>query len=409
MAVAAATNEPSSSCAWLLPFDAADAGCCSIFSSTGRCTQGNGTSDSHKGELRFAFDFDLPVGTPVLASAAGQVAASCSSSDCGGRSAKMRTKANFVVLRHAPGVYSRYYHLCKDGVHVSLGQHVAAGELIGRSGNTGYSGSPHLHWDVVDVLATDTATLALAPAAGPPADGPPADGTPGVTPAPRALLCAAGSFCSTLPPCGATVAGRVVWADPPTASEPTLRNAAEVAGAVVLLRRCTEVDFFDKARRAEAAGAIGAVIVNAEAEGATLITMAAPKRLPPTERVVGIPALMVSYASGQVIDEAVSAARGGGQPPPLLAIGRSVHFRPRSGEDMPSPDAGCDVAEARKGPPQRQRGSEGPPYADFVPLTMPARFAWPGRPGGYLPRTGKMPPRAVRAASLGRLPLLVRA
>ena len=159
--------------AWRLPFNTYEpqhVGCCGgAFQprATGTCMQGNHGNDTHKEELCYAFDFDLPVGTPVLASADGVVVAAVSSYRKGGRHSKeMRAKANFVAVRHEGSLYSRYYHLCYGGVCVKVGDRVAAGEQIGRSGNTGFSGAPHLHWDVVDMLPAETAALSLLHGAG---------------------------------------------------------------------------------------------------------------------------------------------------------------------------------------------------------------------------------------------------
>ena len=155
---------------WRLPFNLYSqkrGGCFRLFSmlrriGTGMCIQGNFGADTHTGELKFAFDFALPTGTPILASADGVVVASIGHHRHGGRgSNEMRVKANHIAIRHASGVYTRYYHLCHRGVSVCVGEQVARGAQIGRSGNTGYSGAPHLHWDVVDVFPTETATLAL--------------------------------------------------------------------------------------------------------------------------------------------------------------------------------------------------------------------------------------------------------
>ena len=52
---------------------------------------------------------------------------------------------NTIVIEHLPGVYSLYYHL--DTLLAGCGEFVRAGTLIGRSGNTGLSTGPHLHWE----------------------------------------------------------------------------------------------------------------------------------------------------------------------------------------------------------------------------------------------------------------------
>ncbi len=51
-----------------------------------------------------------------------------------------------VVLRHADGWVSRYFHL--SGVDVKSGQAVRRGQKIGRIGSTGRSTGPHLHFQL---------------------------------------------------------------------------------------------------------------------------------------------------------------------------------------------------------------------------------------------------------------------
>ncbi len=53
---------------------------------------------------------------------------------------------NYVLVRHYNGLETIYGHLSKRLVKV--GQHVKAGELIGKGGNTGRSSGPHLHFEV---------------------------------------------------------------------------------------------------------------------------------------------------------------------------------------------------------------------------------------------------------------------
>lgn len=53
---------------------------------------------------------------------------------------------NWIEIRHADGVTSRYAHLSKT--NIKKGQHVDAGQYIGLSGNTGRSTGPHLHFEI---------------------------------------------------------------------------------------------------------------------------------------------------------------------------------------------------------------------------------------------------------------------
>jgi murein DD-endopeptidase MepM/ murein hydrolase activator NlpD len=57
---------------------------------------------------------------------------------------------NFVVLQIARGVYAHYAHLKSGSVAVRIGQHVQRGMVIGRLGQTGAAGAPHLHFHISD-------------------------------------------------------------------------------------------------------------------------------------------------------------------------------------------------------------------------------------------------------------------
>jgi murein DD-endopeptidase MepM/ murein hydrolase activator NlpD len=61
---------------------------------------------------------------------------------------------NTVIIEHAPGIYSLYYHL--DRINVQEGAIVTAGAVIGLSGSTGLSTGPHLHWELrINTEGTD--------------------------------------------------------------------------------------------------------------------------------------------------------------------------------------------------------------------------------------------------------------
>ncbi|NQV85762.1 MAG: M23 family metallopeptidase [Woeseiaceae bacterium] len=113
-----------------------------------RVLQGYGSRFSHRGHEEFAVDFDMQTGTDVHAARAGVIARieesnskGCWDDDCG-------QYANYVVILHSDGTTGEYYHLDHDGVLVEVGDRVERGQKIARSGNTGHTTMPHLHFAV---------------------------------------------------------------------------------------------------------------------------------------------------------------------------------------------------------------------------------------------------------------------
>jgi len=123
---------------YVLPFDSA---------APRQLSQGNGGRSSHQGKLRYAFDFRLPVGEPVVAARAGKVVSVVDEYDRGGPVKSLMDKANAVIVLHDDGSFASYVHLSK-GAEVEEGDEVEAGDRLGRSGNTGYTTEPHLHFAV---------------------------------------------------------------------------------------------------------------------------------------------------------------------------------------------------------------------------------------------------------------------
>ena len=81
-------------------------------------------------------DVAVPVGTPVQATLAGKVTYAGWNDEGYG---------NLVIVENGP--YQTYYaHL--QSIPVTVGQSVAAGTVVGLSGNTGNSTGPHLHYEV---------------------------------------------------------------------------------------------------------------------------------------------------------------------------------------------------------------------------------------------------------------------
>ena len=57
---------------------------------------------------------------------------------------------NHVILDLGNGRYVLYAHLLPGSPQVRVGQQVGRGDVLGRVGNSGNSGGPHLHFHIVD-------------------------------------------------------------------------------------------------------------------------------------------------------------------------------------------------------------------------------------------------------------------
>lgn len=146
--------------------------------------QGNCGTVSHNKEgtqdQRFAYDFDLPMDEPVIAARAGTITFiekdakdnECTESDdpachqscvdkpgtCQPTCADQENcPGNTVMIKHddnEDGIYARYDHLRYNSVKLTVGEHVSKGQVIAKSGNSGESDSPHLHFEVYNIEET---------------------------------------------------------------------------------------------------------------------------------------------------------------------------------------------------------------------------------------------------------------
>ncbi len=109
-------------------------------------SQGADGSYTHQGKI--AWDFLMDEGTPVCASRSGVVVKVKQDSNQGGPDQSFRDHANRITILHEDGSFADYAHLRLNGALVSTGDNVQAGQVIGYSGNTGWSTRPHLHFQV---------------------------------------------------------------------------------------------------------------------------------------------------------------------------------------------------------------------------------------------------------------------
>jgi murein DD-endopeptidase MepM/ murein hydrolase activator NlpD len=126
---------PWQSSAFVLPYTVGE---------TYRLNQGNCSGFGHSGFWKYGYDFDMPIGTVVTAARDGEVIHAQDGATDGDR-----TRTNLITIEHADGSVAAYSHLTLNGVHVTAGQQVLAGDAIGLSGNTGNTGGfPHLHFSL---------------------------------------------------------------------------------------------------------------------------------------------------------------------------------------------------------------------------------------------------------------------
>jgi len=103
---------------------------------------------SHTDEQNlYAVDIVVDEGTPILAARGGTVMQVENGFDSAGLNReKYAERANLIRILHDDGSMAIYAHLREGGAMVRVGQKVSLGQLIGYTGNTGYSSGPHLHF-----------------------------------------------------------------------------------------------------------------------------------------------------------------------------------------------------------------------------------------------------------------------
>ena len=113
----------------------------------GGISHGRGSQNEH------AIDWSMPEGTTVRAARGGVVVGVREDrASGGGNPDESAPGGNHILIRHSDGTYAEYLHLQRGSARVKLRQTVAAGEPVARSGNTGRSTGPHLHFAVFRTL-----------------------------------------------------------------------------------------------------------------------------------------------------------------------------------------------------------------------------------------------------------------
>ncbi|MGH7665384.1 MAG: M23 family metallopeptidase [Gemmatimonadaceae bacterium] len=81
-------------------------------------------------------DVSAPMGTPIVAPAAGRVV----------KAGRERGYGNVLEIDHGNGIVTKFAHCSK--ISVKRGQRVTRGQVVANVGNTGLSTGPHLHYEI---------------------------------------------------------------------------------------------------------------------------------------------------------------------------------------------------------------------------------------------------------------------
>ena len=123
-------------------------------------SQSNCTDGSHfkGGYNQFAYDVNMPIGTPIVAIRSGiviKVIENFIDLEPGINDYALVDQANLIKIEHEDGTIADYTHLTLNGALKDVGDNVVQGEKIALSGNTGWTSGPHLHFQVSQCEDTD--------------------------------------------------------------------------------------------------------------------------------------------------------------------------------------------------------------------------------------------------------------
>ncbi|MDQ3077106.1 MAG: peptidoglycan DD-metalloendopeptidase family protein [bacterium] len=99
-------------------------------------------SGAYNGSGHNGIDIGTPIGTPIVSAGVGVVQGS-GDTDTACPNASF---GKWILIKHNNGLSTLYAHL--SVIKANAGQAVNSGDVIGYSGNTGYSTGPHLHFTV---------------------------------------------------------------------------------------------------------------------------------------------------------------------------------------------------------------------------------------------------------------------
>ena len=107
----------------------------------------------YNGKGHTGIDFAASIGTPVRAVLSGRISGTGNTDLI----PKCYSYGKWIMIEHTNGLSSLYAHL--SVISVSPGEKISTGQIIGYSGNTGYSTGPHLHFGLYATQGVEIKTF----------------------------------------------------------------------------------------------------------------------------------------------------------------------------------------------------------------------------------------------------------
>lgn len=117
------------------------------------CQSPDGKITSHTTKPE-AIDFCIAEKSPIIAAKDGTVIRLVQKYTLGGQDPALYSKANYIDILHEDGLVTDYGHIFPNSSPLKIGDQVKKGDVIALVGNVGFSGGPHLHFEVQQLTQT---------------------------------------------------------------------------------------------------------------------------------------------------------------------------------------------------------------------------------------------------------------
>lgn len=122
-----------------------------------KVSQGYNGKISHFNEN--SIDFMMPIGTEFNAVREGIVVAVVDNNNINCAKEECQKYNNYILIYHSDGTFASYVHLKQNGSKVKIGDKIKENQLLGYSGNVGWSKGPHLHITIFKLKMNERETL----------------------------------------------------------------------------------------------------------------------------------------------------------------------------------------------------------------------------------------------------------